>query len=76
MGYLHKHEEKDKYVFLESIANWGWWKPKIRKIQKITLEWQTENKVGSDGIPPLIGRHINVCNRFSGGIAKEALSSC
>jgi len=43
LGYLYKHEEKDKYVFLKSAANWGWWEPKMEKIRKIPLEWQTEN---------------------------------
>jgi hypothetical protein len=30
----------------------------IKEIRKITLEWQTEITVGSDGIPPLTGKHI------------------
>lgn len=63
LGYLRKHKEKDKYVFLECTANWGRWKPKRKKIRKITLEWQTEVIVGSDGVPPLIGGHIICMHR-------------
>jgi len=78
LGYLYKHEEKDKYVFLESTANWGWWKPKMKKIRKIPLEWQTELAVGSDGIPPLTGKHIIVCIERCNirWYSESSLSSC